>query len=84
MRRSKSVEMRGRVVHWDGQVGTIQTTNGAEVKFLPLHLIANGYIGRLRVGDIVYFTCTVIEGPEYFMETIRAVSLRDCDGTLRP
>ena len=75
MRRSKSVEMRGKIVRWDGQVGTIHTSGGAEVKFLPLHLVASGYVDRLKVGDTVYFMCTVIDEPEYFLETIKAVAI---------
>ena len=75
MRHSKSVEMCGKVVRWDGQVGTIRTTSGTEVEFLPLHLVANRFVGQLKVGDTVYFTCTVFDEPEYLLEKIRVVAV---------
>ena len=45
------------------------------MKFLPIHLVANGYLGTIKVGDVVHFTCTVIDEPEYLLETIRAVAI---------
>jgi len=72
---SKVVEMRGKVIQWDGKLGIIKTKDGIDVPFFPVHLIANGYAGRVKVGDTMYFRCTVIDAPSYCLETIRAIAV---------
>ena len=71
----KVVEMRGTVTLWDGKFGNIKTRDGIDVPFFPIHLIANGYAGRVKVGDTIYFRCTVIDSPSYCLKTIRAVAV---------
>ena len=69
------VEMRGCVVHWDGRHGLIRADDGIEVSFFPVHLAANGYTGRVKLGDRLRFTCTIIRTREYCLGRIRAVAL---------
>ena len=67
--------MRGSVVHWDGKHGVIRTDEGIEVGFFPVHLAANGYTGRVKVGDRLYFRCEIISTRAYCLDRIRAVAL---------
>jgi hypothetical protein len=68
-------DMRGKVIRWDGAHGIIETDSGVRVSFFPVHLIANGYEGRVSVGDRVYFKCNVVETRSYCLDTIKAVAL---------
>jgi hypothetical protein len=72
---SEVADMRGSVVHWDGKHGVIRTDDGIEVSFFPVHLEANGYAGRIKVGDRLRFRCEIITTKEYCLDRIRAVAL---------
>jgi hypothetical protein len=72
---SEVAEMRGSVVHWDGKHGIVRTDEGIEVGFFAVHLAANGYTGRVKVGDRLYFSCEVISTRAYCLDRIRAVAL---------
>ena len=75
MTEAEVAEMRGKIVRWDGRQGIIQTDCGAEVNFFPVHLAANGYTGRVKIGDRIHFRCTVINTRHYCLDVIRAVAV---------
>jgi hypothetical protein len=68
-------EMRGNIVQWDGKHGVIKTDAGIEIDFFPLHLVANGYTDRVKVGDRMAFRCEVISTRTYCLNLIRAVAV---------
>ena len=73
--RTEVIEMRGSIVRWDGKHGVIRTDDGIEVSFFPVHLVASGFAGRIKVGDRLHFRCEVICTREYCLDRIRAVAL---------
>ena len=73
--QTEVAEMHGTIVRWDGKHGVIRTDDGIEVSFFPVHLVANGYVGRIKVGDRLYFRCEVISTREYCLDRIRAVAV---------
>ena len=75
MTTAEIVEMRGKVVRWDGKHGVIKTEAGVEVDFFPVHLAANGYTDRVKVGDRIHFRCNVISTRSYCLDLIRAVAV---------
>jgi hypothetical protein len=68
-------EMRGNIVQWDGKHGVIKTDAGIEIDFFPIHLVANGYTDRVKVGDRMAFRCEVISTRTYCLDLIRAVAV---------
>ena len=75
MTTAEIVEMRGKIVRWDGKHGVIRTDAGVEVDFFPVHLAANGYTDRVKVGDRIHFRCNVISTRSYCLDLIRAVAV---------
>ncbi len=80
---AETAEMRGTVVRWDGRHGVIRTDDRIEIDFFPVHLVANGYSGRVKAGDRLRFRCQVITTRAYCLDLIRAVDVspaRDAGG----